>query len=41
MTILPGRHRARESPLSITGLVAFGCALVASVLFVLHLDPAS
>jgi hypothetical protein len=34
-----GRHRALESALSITGIVAFECALVMGVLLVLHIDP--
>lgn len=39
VNILHGRHRALESALSITGLVAFECALVAGVLLALHIDP--
>jgi hypothetical protein len=39
VNILHGRHRALESALSITGIVAFECALVAGVLLALHIDP--
>jgi hypothetical protein len=39
VNILHGRHRALESALSITGIVAFECALVMGVLLVLHIDP--
>jgi hypothetical protein len=38
VNILHGRHRALESALSITGIVAVECALVAGVLVVLHVD---
>lgn len=37
--ILQGSHRALESALSITGIVAFECALVAGVLLALHIEP--
>jgi len=39
VNILHGSHRALESALSITGIVAFECALVAGVLLALHIDP--
>lgn len=39
VNILHGRHRALESALSITGIVAFECVLVAGVLLALHIEP--
>ncbi|WP_322011825.1 hypothetical protein [Paraburkholderia sp. J12] len=39
MDILHRPHRALKSAISLTGLIAIECALVAGVLLALHIDP--
>jgi hypothetical protein len=39
MDILHRPHRALQSAISLTGLIAIECALVAGVLLALHIDP--
>jgi hypothetical protein len=39
MNLMQRSHRALKSAISITGIVAVECALVAGVLLALHIDP--
>lgn len=39
MNLLHRPHRALNSAISLTGIVAIECALVAGVLLALHIDP--
>lgn len=40
MNLLHRPHRALDSAISLTGLVALECAVVVGVLLALHIDPA-